>query len=145
MKKILTLFALSALLLVTHAFAWAQTISAQPPSQSTPAPNIPTTLTLDDAIKAAIARNYTVKTSANNARSAAIEVTRSKDNMWLPTVGASGSWGYNYSLTPVADRTRETIASQPGFVRTTSGDTLLVSGVPTGAGPVEIVTPAGSH
>ncbi|MDP4200240.1 MAG: TolC family protein [Bacteroidota bacterium] len=96
------------------------------PSQSTPNPSaVPQTLTLDDAIKAAIERNYTVRTIANNARRDQIEVTRSKDNL-LPSASANGSWQYNYSL------------------QSTDARTSIVFDKLTGL-PTAFTAPAGSH
>jgi outer membrane protein len=102
-------------------------------------------ITLDQAIHEAIDRNYTVRTSGNVARRNAIEVTRSKDNMWLPTVGATGSWNYDYSLSSASQRTATLLQIMQGTVPTTNGDSLLVNGVVPGATTTQIVTPAGVH
>jgi len=118
----------------------------QAPSRSTPSTaNVPQTLTLEDAIKLATERNYTVRTTANERRREEIEVTRSKDNMWLPSVNASGQWGYSYSLTPLSERTRDIILAQEGLVQTVHGDTLGVSGIGANPQQVTITTPAGAQ
>ncbi len=135
-----TAFILTGLALHTSA------LFAQAPSSSTPSiANIPQTLTLADAIRAAIARNYGVRQAGNAAQRSDIEVTRSMDNAWLPTAGASGSWRYDYSLEPLSQRTLTVLQETQGMVSTTAGDSLLVRGVPFGAQPQQVVTPAGSH
>jgi outer membrane protein len=138
----------SCLILAISAPTFAQvSLPAGPaPSQSTPSTaSIPNVLTLDQAIHAAIDRNYTVRTSGNSARRDAIEVTRAKDNMWLPTVGANGSWNYDYSLTPASQRTATILQIMQGTVPTTNGDSLVVNGVVPGATPSQVVTVAGAH
>ncbi len=132
MKAVLSILLLS----VFSSLAAAQVTSSggAGPSQSTPSASaVPQTLTLDAAITAAIQRNYTIRTAANTSRRDELEVNRSKSNL-LPSVNASGSWGYNYSLAPLATRTY--IAG---------GDTVLISGVPYGVPVNQVITPAGSH
>src|SRR4051794_33075369 len=59
------------------------------PSASTPpASTVATNLTLSEAISAAMKRNYTTRTSANNVDRSRLEVQRSNDNL-LPSVSAS--------------------------------------------------------
>lgn len=94
---------------------------------------VPRTLTLDAAIKAAIDRNYDVRRASNSARRSDLEVTRSKD-AFLPSASASGSYGYSYSLAPLSTRTQ--IAG---------GDTLLINGVPFVQPARQVILPAGSH
>jgi outer membrane protein len=96
----------SAIIIAAFGFmATAPNVRAQAASQTTPSTeNVPKNITLDDAIHAAIARNTTVRTAHNAERSSDIEVTRSKDNMWMPTASATGSWGYEYSLVPQSQR-----------------------------------------
>jgi outer membrane protein len=87
---------------MTVAFAQA------PASQSTPsADNIPRTITLDDAIKAAIARNYTTRMASNQVRRDEFSVREARDNMWLPTIQATGNWGYEYSFNPVSEEVEQ--------------------------------------
>ena len=132
----------SAVLLIS--FLTSSPLFAQAPSESTPSvARVPTTITLSDAIARAIAENYSVRNAANLAERNNIEVTRSRDNAWLPTASASGSWGYNYSLTPVSERTQ--LLLQQGVVSTTSGDSLLVNGLSLSQAPVQITKAAGSH
>ncbi len=129
---------LSVLFLATAAYA-------QTPSQSTPAfSNLPPTITLDVAIRRAIAENYSVREAGNVAHRNDIEVTRSEDNAWLPSAEASGSWRYDYSLEPVSERTRTILQTQT-FVPTTTGDSILVSGIVPGASTQQVITAAGSH
>lgn len=123
-------------LLVTvglSSFAMAPNAFGQnAPSQSTPSTaQVPKTLTLDEAVKLAVLRNYNTRIDSNNVRRGAIEVTRSKDNMWLPTAGASAGWNYDYSLQ--AQRTRAI------FADTVIGGIPIQ--VPTGTESV----PSGSH
>jgi outer membrane protein len=118
----------------------------QAPSQSTPSTtNVPQTLTLDDAIRLATERNYAIRTAANRTRVQDMEVSRTTDNMWLPSVNASGKWGYGYSLTPLSERTRQIITMDSGSVRTESGNVLLVNGFGANSQQVSVTTPAGSH
>ncbi len=65
--------------------------------------NVPSVLTLDGAIKLAMERNYTIRTTTNDHQHAEMEVSRTKDAL-LPTASASGSYGYNYSLQPASER-----------------------------------------
>jgi outer membrane protein len=83
--------------------------SAQAPaSQSTPsAANIPRTITLDNAIKAAMARNYTTRMASNQVRRDEISARAARDNMWLPSIQATGSWQYDYSFNPTAEEVEE--------------------------------------
>ncbi len=120
--------------------AFAQT----PASQSTPSTaNIPRTITLDDAIKLAMSRNYSVQIAHNSTRTEELEVTRNKDNMWLPTVSASGSWNYDYSLVPLAER--QYLVPQTVEVPTRAGGDTLVSGVVLNAPAQQVTQPAGSN
>lgn len=131
---------------LTTAIAGAPHLYAQTPSQSTPSvANIPRTITLDEAIKEAIARNYTVRNSGNLAKIDSIEVARSMDNAWLPSAAASGSWRYDYSLEPVSARTLSALQTTQTEVQTTTGDSLFVRGVALNAPVVQVITPAGSH
>jgi outer membrane protein len=125
--------------------AGPKNVLAQSASQTTPsAANVPRNLTLDDAIRAAVVRNYTVRSAHNAERSSDIEVTRAKDNMWQPTVSASGSWTYDYSLLPIADR--QYYVPQTAVVPLPSGgDTVIVSGVFLHAPGQQFTTPAGSQ
>ena len=110
--------------ILTSAIVGAPSVFAQTPSQSTPSiANIPQTITLDDAIHMAIARNYFVRTAGNNAEYDNIEVRRSEDNAWLPTAGATGQWNYSYDLNPVSSRT------------------ILIAGIPVTEPP----SPASNH
>ncbi|HET6400516.1 MAG TPA: TolC family protein [Candidatus Kapabacteria bacterium] len=139
------LFAALAALLTT-TIATAPQVYAQAPSQSTPAfSNLPPTITLADAIHRAIAENYTVRNAGNLVERNDIEVTRSKDNAWLPTASAGGSWRYDYSLEPVSQRTLSVLQSTQGVVQTASGDSLLVRGAALNAPITQVITPAGSH
>lgn len=133
------LIILSVILLSTGLYA-------QSPSNSTPSiANVPSTITLDQAIRRAIAENYSVRIAGNEARRNTIEITRSKDNAWLPSASASGSWRYDYSLEPVSERTLTIIQTQHQFVPTTTGDSILVSGIVPGAPTQQVITAAGSH
>jgi outer membrane protein len=97
------LFSIAACFILACSFTPSLSFAQQPASQSTPSTaNIPRTITLDDAIKVAIARNYTVQIAHNSTRTQELVATAAKDYMWLPTVNASGSWGYSYSLNPVS-------------------------------------------
>src|SRR5581483_10639306 len=126
-------------------FFLSTSAEAQAPSQSTPpATNVPMTLTLSDAIARAMAENYTVQTTANDARRNDIEVTRSRDNAWLPTAGASGSWGYSYSLEPASSRTLSVLQTTQVFVPTSNGDSILVNGVAPNAPVIQVISPAGA-
>lgn len=49
-----------------------------------------------------MARNYSIQIAHNSTRTEDLVTTAAKDNMWLPTVNATASWGYNYSLNPVS-------------------------------------------
>ena len=92
-----------------------------PASQSTPsASNIPQTITLDEAIKTAIARNYTTRMASNQIRRDEFSVRAARDNMWLPSVAATGNWNYDYSFNPVAEEVEE----NPFIpIRNANGDT----------------------
>lgn len=127
-------------------FGGANLSSAQAPaSQSTPSTTgIPRTITLNDAIKVAISRNYTIRTTQNSARSQELEVTRSRDNMWLPSVSASGSWSYDYSLVPLSER-QYMIPQTTEVPVVSGGDTVLVTGVPLNPTFVQVTTPASSQ
>jgi len=117
---------------------------AQAASQTTPSTsNVPYNLTLDDAIRSAIARNYAVRTTKNAARSGEIEVTRSKDNMWLPTVSATGSWGYGYSLVPLAER--QSAIPQTVEIPTSTGSDTIITGVIINGPQQLLTTPAGAY
>ncbi len=108
-------------------FAGMNRVSAQAPaSQSTPsAANIPHTITLDDAIKAAIARNYTTRIASNTVRRDEFSARAARDNMWLPTIQASGGWQYNYSFNPTPEEVEEnpatgdTTGALPTFIQVT--------------------------
>jgi outer membrane protein len=79
-------------------------LAQAPASQSTPnTSNIPHTITLDDAIKAAIARNYTTRMASNQVRRDEFSARAARDNMWLPTIQATGSWQYDYSFNPTPE------------------------------------------
>jgi outer membrane protein len=95
--------------------------------------DVPHTLTLDAAIKAAIDRNYDVRRAGNTSRRSEIEVTRSKD-AFLPSASASGNYGYTYSLAPLSARTQ-----------ISGGDTLSINGVSFAQPMREVILPAGSH
>ncbi len=140
---------MASAILLSSVFAlslFAPSLFAQSPSQSTPAfANLRPTITLADAINRAIAENYGVRQAANLARKNDIEVTRSIDNAWLPTASASGSWGYNYSLEPISQRTLSVLQSAQGVIQTTTGDSLIVNGVPLNAPVSQVIEPAGSH
>jgi outer membrane protein len=90
-------------------FAGMNRSSAQAPaSQSTPnAANIPHIITLDNAIKAAITRNYTTRMASNTVRRDEFSARAARDNMWLPSVQATGNWNYNYSFNPTAEEVEE--------------------------------------
>ena len=94
-------FSVAALAGMTAAYA-------QAPSQSTPSTsNIPHTITLDDAIKSAIVRNSTTRIASNTVRRDEYSARAARDNMWLPTIQATGNWNYNYSFNPTAEEVEE--------------------------------------
>ncbi|HEY3876816.1 MAG TPA: TolC family protein [Candidatus Kapabacteria bacterium] len=141
-RFLLTLSVILVSSLGAASLSRAQTPASQSlPSNSTPtAANIPQTITLDIAIKAAEARNYTVRTANNATRIDQYEVTRAKDNMWLPTVSATASWGYGYAFSPAAT----SVPVNPYVpVLTTSGDTAFAFN----PNPVyqQVTSPAGSQ
>jgi outer membrane protein len=104
----------------------AQSGTEQLPSASTPSSaGISHTLSLSDAIHAAVERNYGTRTAANEVRRSDIETRRANDAL-LPAASASASYGYNYSLVPLSDRTLNIRDSLTGPTR-------------------EIIEPAGSH
>ena len=105
------------------SFAGLSSAFAQAPaSQSTPsAGNIPHTITLDDAIKAAITRNYTTRIASNTVRRDEFSAREARDNMWLPTIQATGGWQYNYSFNPTPEEVEENVdtTGPPTFVQVT--------------------------
>ncbi len=94
-------FGLLTVPLLTMRAHAQSTLPGPLPSQSTPpVSSVPKDITLDEAIKAAITRNYTVRTAGNTTRRDEIEAKRASDNQWLPTASASAGYQYKYSLTP---------------------------------------------
>ena len=90
------------------------------PSQSTPpAAAVPNQISLDAAIKAALDRNYTVRTASNTSRKADVELRRSDANL-LPTAAATASYGYSYSLASAGARTVTFTDPGTGFPTTTA-------------------------
>ncbi len=110
-------FSITSFVGLTPAFAQA------PASQSTPsAANLPHTITLDDAIKAAIARNYTTRMASNQVRKDEFAAHAAIDNMWLPSVKATGGWQYDYSFNPID----EEVEQNPFIPVVVNGDTDFV-------------------
>lgn len=72
------------------------------------------TLTLDEAIRTAMSKNYTVRALGYDVQRAELEVDRSKAFL-LPDLNAGGNYGYDYSLNSDARRTTVLGTSPRGF------------------------------
>lgn len=57
-----------------------------------------TTLSLDEAIRSALQRNYTIRTTQQDSLRAALEVTRTQDAAYLPGVSVNAGYGYTQDL-----------------------------------------------
>jgi outer membrane protein len=119
------LFCTSVIVFLASSVGLTTAFAQAPASQSTlSASNVPHTITLDDAIKAAMARNYTTRMASNAIRRDEFSARAARDNMWLPTIQASGSWQYDYSFNPTAEEVEENPTNgdsagttQPTFVQ----------------------------
>jgi outer membrane protein len=115
------LFCTSVIFSLTYFTGMSVGFAQTPPSQSTPGTSgISQTITLDDAIKAAIARNYTTRMASNQVRRDEFSARAARDNMWLPTIHATGGWQYDYSFNPIA----EEVEQNPIPIKNANGDTI---------------------